>query len=183
MSVKRILFSAVIVTIVIVFFLLLEEETTLLKAGDIAPDFSAMSNTGEQIHLHDYRGKNLVILYFYPKDFTLGCTEQACSFRDAFDTLRHFGAVIIGVSPDDISSHARFVSAYKLPLTLLSDTDKSISRAYGAVWLGGMVPPVKRVTYLIDTNGIIRGVSHHEFIVSRHLDDMLDALKNCTAGK
>ena len=156
--------------------LLLEEKYTLLKAGTSAPDFTTTSSTGDEIRLSDYRGKNFVILYFYPKDFTAGCTEQACAFRDASDTLKRCDAVIIGVSRDDASSHARFASQYNLPFILVSDPDKSLSRAYGAQWLGGLVPWVKRVTYVIDKQGIILVVLHHEFAMHQDVDDILTLL-------
>jgi peroxiredoxin Q/BCP len=176
--VKRLFIIVLVGIIIVVTILFVGEERTLLKVGDIAPDFTATANSGEQIHLFDFRGKNVVVLYFYPKDFTAGCTEQACSFRDAFDTLKHLNAVIIGVSHDDASSHARFTAEYKLPFTLLSDSDKSISKAYGAVWFGGLVPLVKRVTYIIDEEGIIRSVSHHEFAVEKHVSDVLVTLRS-----
>src|SRR5436190_8166100 len=103
-----------------------------LKEGDIAPDFTARTNGGGNISLSDFRGKN-VILYFYPRDNTPGCTKEACSFRDHFAEFKQKGAVILGVSTDSAKSHDKFVAKFKLPFTLVVDDDKKIVKAYG-VW-------------------------------------------------
>jgi peroxiredoxin Q/BCP len=132
-----------------------------LKAGDPAPAFTAETNGGGKISLADYQGKN-VILYFYPKDDTPGCTKEACAFRDYFAEFKKKGAVVLGVSPDPVKSHDKFVEKFKLPFTLLADVDKKIVEAYG-VWgeksfMGRKYLGVYRVTFLIGPDGRIRKI-------------------------
>src|SRR5687768_17882996 len=103
-----------------------------LKEGDEAPPFSAMANTGETISLKDLKGKP-VVLYFYPKDDTPGCTKEACGFRDAYDEFRDAGAVVLGVSIDPAKKHDKFIDKFNLPFTLVADEDKAIVQKYG-VW-------------------------------------------------
>jgi peroxiredoxin Q/BCP len=132
-----------------------------LKEGDKAPEFSAATNGGGNISLANLRGKN-VILYFYPKDDTPGCTKEACAFRDGFAEFKQRGAVIFGVSPDSVKSHDKFVEKFKLPFTLLADEDKKIVEAYG-VWgeksfMGRKYMGVHRVTFLIGGDGRIKKI-------------------------
>jgi peroxiredoxin Q/BCP len=102
-----------------------------LKVGDLAPDFAAQTDEGASVRLSDYRGKR-VVLYFYPKDDTPGCTIQACSFRDSYPEIQEKNAVILGISPDDVASHQQFKSKFDLPFTLLVDEDHAIAEQYGA---------------------------------------------------
>ena len=132
-----------------------------LKTGDMAPAFTVETNGGGKISLADYRGKN-VILYFYPKDNTPGCTKEACAFRDHFAEFRKKGAVVLGVSPDAVKAHDKFVEKFKLPFTLLADVDKQIVTAYG-VWgekkfMGRTYLGVYRVTFLIGPDGRIKQI-------------------------
>ena len=132
-----------------------------LKEGDEAPAFAATTSDGRRVALSDFKGKN-VILYFYPKDDTSGCTKEACAFRDDFADFKKKGAVILGVSTDPVESHSRFVEKYKLPFTLLADEDKQIVQAYG-VWgeksfMGRKYHGVHRVTFLIGPDGAIRKI-------------------------
>ena len=129
-----------------------------LKAGDVAPDFSVASNGGGKVSLADFKGKP-VILYFYPKDDTPGCTKEACAFRDGFAEFKKRGAVVLGVSTYPVKSHDKFVEKFKLPFTLLADVDKRIVTAYG-VWgeksfLGRKYLGTHRVTFLIGSDGRI----------------------------
>ena len=103
-----------------------------LNVGDVAPDFEAATDSGETVKLSDFRGKR-VILYFYPKDDTPGCTTQACGFRDNYTVIQDKNAVVLGVSPDDVASHMKFKNKFSLPFPLLADEDHAISEAYG-VW-------------------------------------------------
>jgi peroxiredoxin Q/BCP len=132
-----------------------------LKPGDVAPAFTVATNGGGRISLADYKGKN-VILYFYPKDDTPGCTKEACAFRDAYTGFKKKGAVVLGVSPDPVKAHDKFVEKYQLPFTLLADEDKSIVNAYGAwgekQFLGRKYMGTHRVTFLIGPDGRIRAV-------------------------
>lgn len=132
-----------------------------LKVGDLAPAFNAEANGGGNISLAGLQGKN-VILYFYPKDDTPGCTKEACSFRDHFADFKKKGAVVLGVSPDAVKSHDKFAEKFKLPFTLLADVDKKIVQAYG-VWgeksfIGRKYMGVFRVTFLIGPDGRIKKI-------------------------
>lgn len=132
-----------------------------LKEGDLAPKFTAATSGGGKISLADFKGQN-VILYFYPKDDTPGCTKEACAFRDHFAAFKKKGAVVLGVSPDPVKSHDKFVTKFKLPFTLLSDEDKKIVESYG-VWgekafMGRRYLGVYRVTFLIGPDGRIRKI-------------------------
>ena len=128
----------------------------MVSEGTPAPDFELTSDSGERVRLSDLRGKP-VVLYFYPKDDTPGCTTEACEFRDAYDTYRDRGIEILGVSPDDVTSHGKFRSKYSLPFTLLADPDHKVADAYG-VWgersfAGKTYMGINRSTFLIDADG------------------------------
>lgn len=132
-----------------------------LKEGDFAPEFSTNANGGGKISLAGFKGKN-VILYFYPKDDTPGCTKEACAFRDNFSEFKKRGAIVLGVNPDSVKSHDKFVEKFKLPFTLLADEDKKIVEAYG-VWgeksfMGRKYQGVYRVTFLIGPDGKIKKI-------------------------
>src|SRR5437660_2399160 len=132
-----------------------------LAEGDLAPAFSASTSGGETISLADLKGKN-VILYFYPRDNTPGCTKEACAFRDEFSQFRKKGAIVLGVSTDSVKSHDKFVEKFNLPFPLLADEDKSIAEAYG-VWgekkfMGITYQGVHRVTFLIGPDGRIKRI-------------------------
>jgi len=132
-----------------------------LKAGGPAPDFKVQTNGGGEVALRDFRGKS-VILYFYPKDDTPGCTKEACAFRDHFSEFKKRGAVVLGVSIDSVKSHDKFVEKYKLSFTLLADDEKRIVNAYG-VWgeksfMGRKYKGTHRVTFLIGPDGRIRKI-------------------------
>ncbi len=134
---------------------------TTLKPGDVAPLFSATDQHGKVISLQSLKGKKIV-LYFYPKDDTPGCTAEACNLRDNHSELIKQGYVVIGVSPDPVAKHEKFAAKYELPFSLLPDTDKSIIQAYG-VWgpkkfLGKSYEGVYRTTFVIDENGLIEKV-------------------------
>lgn len=132
-----------------------------LKEGDKAPAFSALTNGGAQAKLSDYIGKH-VVLYFYPKDDTPGCTKEACAFRDAFAAFKKKGAVVLGVSVDPVKAHDKFVEKYQLPFPLLADVDKQIVEAYGVwgqkVFMGRKYFGVHRVTFLIGPEGRIKKI-------------------------
>jgi peroxiredoxin Q/BCP len=134
---------------------------TTLKAGDAAPNFSATDQHGNQISLESFKGKK-VVLYFYPKDDTPGCTVEACNLRDNHNHLINSGFVVIGVSPDPIKSHLKFTEKYELPFSLIPDVDKKIIQDYG-VWgpkkfMGKSYDGVFRTTFVISENGIIENV-------------------------
>lgn len=129
-----------------------------LSVGDAAPDFATTDQNGQPLKLSDYRGKK-VVLYFYPKDDTSGCTAQACDLRDNYTDLRAAGYEVLGVSVDGEKSHQKFIGKYELPFSLIADTDKQVVEAYG-VWqeksmYGRKYMGTARTTFLIDENGII----------------------------
>jgi peroxiredoxin Q/BCP len=132
-----------------------------LKEGDLAPPFTAVTNTGDSVSLSDFAGRH-VVLYFYPKDNTPGCTLEACSFRDHFAAFKRKNVVLLGVSTDPVKSHDKFAAKFKLPFTLLADEDKSIVNAYG-VWgpksfMGVKYTGTYRVTFLIGPDGRIKKI-------------------------
>jgi thioredoxin-dependent peroxiredoxin len=133
----------------------------LVEEGSPAPDFTLTSDSGERVRLSDFRGKPVVI-YFYPKDDTPGCTAQACGIRDNYDAFGEAGAVVLGISPDDESSHVKFKQKYGLPFTLLADPDHEVSELYG-VWgerklYGKAYMGVERSTFLIAPDGTVARV-------------------------
>lgn len=153
---------------------------TKLKAGDKAPDFTTIDDEGNKIALKDFRGKKIV-LYFYPKDNTPGCTKQACELRDNYSKFKKLDAVLLGVSSDPQKSHAKFKTKFDLPFPLLVDEDKSISNAYD-VWheksmFGVKYMGVLRTTFIIDEKGKITHV-FPKVKVPEHLDQVLKALKD-----
>jgi len=173
---RAVVLSGGILFLVIVASIILEE-MTLLHVGDRAPEFSAVAQNGERVRLSDFLGRKNILLYFYPKDYTDGCTQQACTIRDSFPALSRLDAIVLGVNPDDAGTHQMFSSSYNLPYLLLSDPEKTVIRAYGAGWLGGALPWTKRVTYVIDKEGIIRAVIHHEINIGGHVQDALLSLE------
>jgi len=133
----------------------------MLKEGSIAPNFAARDANGETVRLKDLRGEKIV-LYFYPRDDTPGCTKEACSFRDTFAAFKKRGIKVLGVSVDSEASHKKFIAKYKLPFTLLSDPEHSIADAYEVYgekkFMGRTYMGVKRITYLIDEKGKVKKV-------------------------
>ena len=149
----------------------------MLKQGTTAPAFKTKDANGESVSLKDFRGQK-VVLYFYPKDDTPGCTKEACSFRDAFSKFKKQGIAVLGVSPDSEASHKKFTAKYKLPFTLLADTDRAIAEAYG-VWgekkfMGRTYMGVNRTTFLIDEKGKIKKV-FEKVKPEEHGGEVLDA--------
>lgn len=130
--------------------------TTDLKVGDKAPAFEAQDQEGRTVRLADFAGKQTVVLYFYPKDDTPGCTKEACSFRDGYGALQAAGAVVLGVSADTVASKKAFADKFHLPFPVLADPDRRIIGAYGVKM--PLLPVSKRVTFIIDKAGVIRHI-------------------------
>jgi peroxiredoxin Q/BCP len=149
----------------------------MIKEGKAAPAFKTTDANGETVNLKDFRGRK-VVLYFYPKDDTPGCTKEACSFRDAFSKFKKQGITILGVSPDSEKSHQKFTAKYKLPFTLLADTDHSIADAYGVYgekkFMGRTYMGIHRTTFLIDEKGKIKKV-FEKVKPEDHADEVLEA--------
>ena len=150
----------------------------MVSEGSEAPDFELRSDTGETVRLSSFRGRP-VVLYFYPKDHTSGCTTQACGLRDAWSEFERAGAVVLGVSPDDVASHERFRRDYELPFTLLADPDHAVAEAYG-VWAeksrsGRTYMGIVRSTFVIDPDGTVRKAMR-DVKPATHADDVLAVL-------
>lgn len=150
-----------------------------LEVGDKAPDFSLKNESGKTMALKALRGKP-VVLYFYPKDDTPGCTKEACGFRDSMASLRKTGAVVLGVSLDDETSHQKFIAKYDLPFSLLVDADKNVSKAYGVYVQKSMYGKkywgIERSTFVIDPDGKLSAI-FRKVKVDGHVDEVLTALK------
>ncbi|MDR7419168.1 MAG: thioredoxin-dependent thiol peroxidase [Armatimonadota bacterium] len=150
----------------------------MLQVGDRAPDFSATTDAGTRVSLHDFRGKK-VVLFFYPKDDTPGCTREACGFRDAYQAVLDRGAVVLGVSTDGVQSHARFKAKYGLPFPLIADESQAIVSAYG-VWKektrgGRTYMGTERTTFVLDEQGVITHI-FPKVQVDGHVQEVLDVL-------
>jgi peroxiredoxin Q/BCP len=150
-----------------------------IKVGDTAPNFNLPAQNGENVSLGDFRGQKSVVLYFYPKDDTPGCTIESCAFRDQYEVFQAAGAEVIGVSGDSSNSHKNFANKYNLPFTLLSDQGDQLRKQYGATTAFGLIPG--RVTYLIDKNGIVQYVFDSMFNFKGHVEEALKTLQQLPA--
>ena len=155
-----------------------------VAAGDKAPDFSLPADNGGTVSLKALKGKT-VVLYFYPKDDTPGCTTQACGIRDAWGEFQATGAVVLGVSPDDEASHAKFKDKHDLPFTLLADTDHAVADAYGAwgekTYAGKTYMGVLRSTFVVDADGNV-AKAFPNVKPAEHADQVLAALRAATSA-
>jgi len=151
-----------------------------VKSGDRAPDFALPDRAGRTVRLSDYRGKQAVVLYFYPKDDTPGCTKEACAFRDQYEVFRDAGAEVIGVSSDSAESHSRFADKYKLPFVLVADGGGTVRKQYGVPATLGLLPG--RVTFVIDRDGIVRHVFNSQLQATRHVEEALQALRSASGS-
>jgi thioredoxin-dependent peroxiredoxin len=147
-----------------------------IAKGTVAPDFELPDQKGSIVRLSQFRGQRPVVLYFYPKDDTSGCTAEACKFRDDSPGFEAAGAEIIGISDDSVDSHGRFAAKYKLPFTLLSDKGGSVRKLYGVKKTLGIIPG--RVTFVIDREGVVRHVFSSQMNATQHVAEALAALKN-----
>src|SRR5215212_3157426 len=152
----------------------------MLNEGDIAPDFTTKDQNGKEVRLSDFRGQR-VVLYFYPKDDTPGCTKEACSLRDSYNVFTEKGIKVLGVSNDDEASHRKFISKFSLPFDLLADTEKEIVNAYGVYgeknMYGKKYMGINRTTFLIDEEGKIKKI-FKKVNVDEHADEVLKAFES-----
>ena len=150
-----------------------------IQVGDIVPQFSAIDAKGTLFDSTSVVGKKPVVLYFYPKDNTPGCTAQACSFRDQYEDFLDLGAEVIGISSDGLASHQKFTAQYQLPFLLLSDTDKKIRKLFGVpTAFLGLLPG--RVTYVIDAKGVVQ-MLFNSMLAGQHIPKALEAVKKIVA--
>ena len=146
-----------------------------VRVGDQAPDFVLPDRTGKMVRLSDFRGRKAVVLYFYPKDDTPGCTKESCAFRDSYEEFSDAGAEVIGVSSDSAESHGKFAAKHRLPFTLLSDQGGQVRARYGVPATLGLLPG--RVTFVIDRDGVVRHVFNSQFQATQHVTEALEALR------
>ena len=150
-----------------------------VKVGDKAPLFEGMADSGEKISLSSLVGSKNVVLYFYPKDDTPGCTAEACSFRDNWENILSMDASVIGVSSQSVESHQAFKKKHSLPFLLVSDPDNEIRKLYGAT--GFLIPP--RVTFVMDKQVVVRYIINSQLNITKHLRDSLQTLESMQAPK
>lgn len=142
-----------------------------INVGDPIPDVSLQTQSGETVNLQSLVGQKIVVLYFYPKDDTPGCTKEACGFRDNYTVFQEAGAEVIGVSSDTPTSHQQFANKYQLPFTLLSDDRNQARKAFGVPSTLGLLPG--RVTYVIDTSGTVRHIFNSQMNFQGHINESL----------
>ena len=153
---------------------------TRIEVGDQAPEVTLWAHQGEALSLAAYRGKQPVVLFFYPKDGTPVCTQEECSFRDAYEDFVSAGAVVIGVSGDSADRHDAFAAEHRLPFVLVSDSDGGVRRAFGVPKSLGLLPG--RVTYVIDREGIVRHKFSSQFAADRHVQEALGVVRGLGIG-
>ena len=146
-----------------------------VNVGDRAPDFRLPALRGGEVALSDFRGKKNVVLFFYPRDASPGCTVEACTFRDAYEAFVEAGAEVIGISSDSVDSHASFATRHQLPMQLVSDTGGKVRSEYGVKSTLGMIPG--RETFIIDKDGIVRHVFRSQLRVKNHVAESLAVLQ------
>jgi peroxiredoxin Q/BCP len=152
-----------------------------IHVGDKAPDFTLPSSTGESVTLSQLLGRRAVVLYFYPKDATPGCTVEACNFRDQYEEFIAAGADVVGISSDSLASHDRFASKHKLPMKLLSDADGKVRALYGVRPTLGILPG--RATFVIDRDGIVKDVFVSQLRVGKHVRKALNVVKRLNGAE
>lgn len=148
-----------------------------IQKGDKCPSFTLNDQDGNIFNIDDIIGKKNLVIYFYPKDDSPGCTKQACSFRDSFEDFQEAGAKVIGISSDNEKSHKKFAKKHNLPFTLLADSKKEVRKKFGVPTnLLGFIPG--RVTYIIDKEGIVQGVFNSQINFDKHISEALKVLEN-----
>lgn len=147
-----------------------------IKVGSTIPAFSLPDQEGQHVNINDFIGKSNLVIYFYPKDDTPGCTREACSFRDQFEVFRDSGAEVFGISADSVEKHKQFAEKHRLPFRLLSDVNKRVRKLFGVPGdLLGLIPG--RVTYIVDKQGKVRHIFNSQFNAEKHVSEALEVLK------
>jgi peroxiredoxin Q/BCP len=147
----------------------------MLKIGDKAPDISLPDQNQHIVRLGDFEGKQILVVYFYPKDGTTGCTAESCSFRDSYAAFSRHGAQVLGISQDGAASHQKFIADHSLPFPLLSDVDGTAAKSFGLKKTLGIIPA--RVTFVIDKQGIVQGAYSSQLKMKGHSEDALDVVQ------
>ena len=143
----------------------------MIKVGDKVPNFKLKDQRGNDFLFNDQLGKGIIVLYFYPKDETLGCTKEACAFRDSYEEFTGSGAIVIGISSDSIKSHKSFAEKYKLPFTLLSDENSKVRKLFRVPKTLGLIPG--RVTYILDGEGIVLHIFNSQLLINNHIEEAM----------
>lgn len=151
-----------------------------IKVGDRVPDFSLPDQEGKTVSSGDLLGKGPVVIYFYPKDFTPGCTAEACAFRDAYEVFQDAGAEVVGVSADSADKHASFAETHRLPFVLLADQGNRVRDAFGVKKTLGLLPG--RVTFVVDKEGVVQHVFSSAVRMKAHVDEALAVVKRLSAA-
>ena len=152
----------------------------MIRVGEAAPDFTLLSGSGEPVRLSELVKRQAVVLYFYPKDETPGCTAEACTFRDSYEVFKEAGAEVVGVSADSVRSHQSFAANHRLPFVLLSDDGGAVRKRYGVNKVLGLFGG--RVTFVIDRQGIVQHVFDSQTQATRHVDEALGTLARLKAA-
>ncbi len=147
-----------------------------VQVGDPAPDFTLESHDGSMISLSDFRGRQTVVLFFYPKDETPVCTKEACGFRDSYQEFTRCGAAVLGISSDSRDSHRLFAAGHDLPYPLLTDQEAAVRKTYGVPRTLGIMPG--RVTYVIDRQGVVRHIFNSMMFADRHVEQALEVVRS-----
>ena len=174
--IKKLFLTLMFVGILFYSFNTLIAQKSKLKIGDSVPDFTLKDQNGKDFHLKDYIGKKNLVIYFYPKDDTPGCTKEACKFRDEFQDFTDLDAMVIGISSDSVESHKAFAQKYHLPFSLLADTDKKVRKAFGVPKFSGLFPG--RVTYIINKSGKVVYIFNSMNKAEKHIEEAKRILKS-----
>lgn len=165
----------VLIGLVLAFTMKAQNNTKPIAVGDKVPDFALLDQNGKEFTVSDYAGKRAMVIYFYPKDDTPGCTKEACSFRDSFEEFTDRNVEVIGISADSVESHLNFAKKYNLPFSLLADTENKVRNLFGVKGnLMGLIPG--RVTYVINKEGVVVYVFESQLKATKHIDESLKAL-------
>ena len=153
--------------------------TGKVAPGEQAPDFTLPTQTGAPVRLYDLLGERALVLFFYPKDNTSGCTAEVCAFRDQYEVFKEAGAEVVGVSSDSVDTHAGFAGKHHLPFTLLSDKGGKVRKLYGVPATLGLLPG--RVTYILDRHGVVRHMFSSQMAIGKHISEALRVLETLRA--
>ena len=175
-NIKKIVLILLVTILVLFTYNKMMSQTNKLVVGDEVPTFTLKDQDNNDFNIESFKGKKPMVVYFYPKDDTPGCTKEACSFRDEFEVFRDLNVEVIGISSDNVASHKKFAEKYNLPFTLLADTDKKVQNLFGVPKsFLGLVPG--RVTYIVDKNGIIVHIFNSMKDAEKHITESLSILK------
>ena len=156
-----------------------QENTKNIQKGDTIPSFTLIDQQGAPFHIDSLLGKKNLVIYFYPRDHTPGCTREACSFRDAYEVFKEYGAEVIGISSDNVQRHKRFADQYRLPFILLSDPERTVRKRFGVPSdLFGLIDG--RVTYIVNKKGIVIHTINARIQIRKHIEEALEVLKSQT---